>query len=81
MRKKIFKSLEDKIKIVISECNSKTLKRVDDTFLPDGIRNANYGEQHVLKNGLNVYIFFIKIINQLITGYLLLPYMLLLSKL
>lgn len=53
-----FKNMEDKIKLIINECNNKTLKRVDETFLPDGVRNANKGEQYILENGLSVYIFY-----------------------
>ncbi len=55
-QKSNFKSLEDKIKAVISGCSSKTLKRVDENI--DGVRNSNRGEQHILENGLSVYIFY-----------------------
>lgn len=57
-QKESFKSLEDKIKVIISACSSKTLKRTDEINKPDGVRNADRGEQHILENGLSVYIFY-----------------------
>lgn len=51
-------NLENKLKLIISQCNKKTLKRIDeDSIFPSSL-NADMGEQHILENGVSVYIFY-----------------------
>lgn len=51
-----FKTLENKLKIVANSCSDNTLVRSDTR--PYAVMNADRGEQHILENGLSVYIFY-----------------------
>lgn len=56
-----FKKLEDKFKLIINECSKETLKRVDmisENFKSELVIGAKVGEQHILDNGLSVYLFY-----------------------
>lgn len=60
LQNKNFKEMEKMILSAIKTINKKTLIRTDENNIPYGVSNANRGEQHILENGLSVYIFYNK---------------------